>query len=425
MEWNDAVADLITVSIHTYERAPQLSMGLPLNFKPILSLDPGHRCATLLLPNSSLAILPFFQSTSDLDLYDDDYLKGTSTSNDNLSSHLPYSPSFVLNLNSISSSIVSNNVRDVVFLPGFQKPTLAILCQEQLTWTSSLIDRVDTCSIYMITLDLDLGSTKVGGGVHPILMERKGLPYDSLYLRACPKSIGGVLLVTPSSLIHVDQESNVKGLAVNNWLEHTTKLRLPHWQPRPDEHQARTISTERDGSIDLQNSTLVFPNDGSEDQSNSSSSKGKSTDFKNEFEGEQDEKDSKTLKPHPSIALLFLADGTVYSIQLKTEGRFLSGLNLFKLSQHQSLLPSSTISVLPRNNSEEKASVQTYIFCGSLAGEGSLIRVEAGESTPDPELDNEVNGITNVATSELLHPTQKVEDGMDLDDDLGEFWDVP
>lgn len=161
MEWNDSLSDLITVSIHTYERAPQLSLGLPLNFKPILSMDPNHRCATLLLPNSSLAVLPFFQSTSDLDLYDDDYLKGTTSTNDNLSSHLPYSPSFVLSLTSISSKIVSNNVRDAIFLPGFQKPTLGVLCQESLTWTSSLIDKVDTCSIYMITLDLDLEARKL------------------------------------------------------------------------------------------------------------------------------------------------------------------------------------------------------------------------------------------------------------------------
>lgn len=413
MEWNDSLSDLITVSIHTYERAPQLSLGLPLNFKPILSMDPNHRCATLLLPNSSLAVLPFFQSTSDLDLYDDDYLKGTTSTNDNLSSHLPYSPSFVLSLTSISSKIVSNNVRDAIFLPGFQKPTLGVLCQESLTWTSSLIDKVDTCSIYMITLDLDLGSSKVGGGHHPILMERKNLPYDSLYLKACPKSIGGVLLITPSCVIHVDQESNIKGLAVNSWLEHTSKLKLPHWNPpQSNQLQERTISTERDGTIDLQNSTLIFPTDGINEGS-ASTSKGKKKAIQNTAETEET-----NLKPHPSIALLFLADGSAYTVQLKTEGRFLSGLNLSKLTAMEPpLLPSSTISILPLDepNSENGEQQDTYIYCGSLVGNGTLLRVEGDHSSG---LEEATNG---VASSELLHPTIKAEEGIDLDDDMGEF----
>jgi cleavage and polyadenylation specificity factor subunit 1 len=68
LEWSDAVHDLITVSIHTYERAPQLiSMDSTL-FRATLRTDPLSRCAVLLLPKDAMAILPFYQTQAELDI---------------------------------------------------------------------------------------------------------------------------------------------------------------------------------------------------------------------------------------------------------------------------------------------------------------------------------------------------------------------
>lgn len=84
--------DLITVSIHTYERAPQMVSSSvisliklgniaaqqawldPSTFKSELRVDPSSRCAMLLLPKDSLAIIPFYQSQADLDLMDVDQI---------------------------------------------------------------------------------------------------------------------------------------------------------------------------------------------------------------------------------------------------------------------------------------------------------------------------------------------------------------
>lgn len=44
----------------------------PSTFVAELRVDPSSRCATLLLPKDSLAILPFYQSQADLDLMDVD-----------------------------------------------------------------------------------------------------------------------------------------------------------------------------------------------------------------------------------------------------------------------------------------------------------------------------------------------------------------
>ena len=50
MEWDDVYGDLNSISIHTFERAPQLVDGLPPSFVPRLLVDPASRCAALLLP---------------------------------------------------------------------------------------------------------------------------------------------------------------------------------------------------------------------------------------------------------------------------------------------------------------------------------------------------------------------------------------
>ena len=85
LEWSDAHHDLLTVSIHTYERTPQVVSILPLlivtltcyqmngdlaRFKALLRVDPASSCAALSLPQDSIAIIPFYQNQADLDMMD-------------------------------------------------------------------------------------------------------------------------------------------------------------------------------------------------------------------------------------------------------------------------------------------------------------------------------------------------------------------
>ncbi|KAI1782130.1 hypothetical protein LXA43DRAFT_1069248 [Ganoderma leucocontextum] len=65
LEWSASIHDVVTVSIHTYERVPQLlSIGTSL-FRAELRVDPLFRCP---LPKDCLAILPFYQSQAGLDV---------------------------------------------------------------------------------------------------------------------------------------------------------------------------------------------------------------------------------------------------------------------------------------------------------------------------------------------------------------------
>lgn len=230
MEWDDVYGDLNSISIHTFERAPQLVDGLPPSFVPRLLVDPASRCAALLLPQDALAILPFVQEASEL---------GADDPRDAaLLDQAPYAPSFILSFSEdVDASI--RNVRDCVFLPGFQKPMLAVLYEPELTWTGSLSRARLTTRVCFITLDLTV--TK-----YPVTVTSEALPYDTLYLVACPDSLGGVLVVTPSALLHLDQTARLVGLSVSRWTDFTSsELMLPN-------------ATATPGDCDLQSSVLTF-----------------------------------------------------------------------------------------------------------------------------------------------------------------------
>jgi len=223
LEWSTAVHDLVTVSIHTYERAPQLmSLDSPL-FRAELRVDPLSRCAALSLPRDAIAILPFHQAQVD-DAMDHDQSQLRD---------VPYFPSFILDL----PADVDQNVRNVVdfaFLPGFNKPTVAVLYQTQQTWTGRLKEYKDTVKLIIFTLDFVTQN-------YPIIRAVEGLPYDCLFLLPCATSLGGVVIITCNSIIYVDQSSKRVLLPVNGWPSRISDLPVPAVAP---EYQSRNLELE-------------------------------------------------------------------------------------------------------------------------------------------------------------------------------------
>ena len=184
----------------------------------MLRADPSSRCASLLLPaadsRATLAILPLFQDQADLDAAAAasgglmDGYEGAS---------LPYAPSVILDLTEQVNTEIRNIV-DFTFLPGFNEPTVAILYQSNLTWTGRLEFLRDTCRLLVLALDLSSATYPV------ILALPTSLPYDCYSLQACPKSLGGVLILTPNAIIHVDMSSKVVGKVVNGWHKRSSGL---------------------------------------------------------------------------------------------------------------------------------------------------------------------------------------------------------
>lgn len=124
-------------------------------------------------------------------------------------------PSFILSLPELSPSL--RNIKDLAFLPGFNNPTLAILSQPLPTATGRTATPRDTFHLEIRTMD-PLAQT------YPLISSVSNLPSDAQYLVPCPQSIGGVLLVTATALLHVDQSGKFVATSTNGWARFTSAL---------------------------------------------------------------------------------------------------------------------------------------------------------------------------------------------------------
>ena len=111
------------------------------------------------------------------------------------------------------------NLTDLLFLPGFHSPTLALLYTPIFTWAGRYKTARDTFVLEIRTIDLS------SVGSYPLLTSVTGLPADSLYIVACPADLGGVVLVTETGLLHIDQSGRVIGTSVNAWWSYATSIR--------------------------------------------------------------------------------------------------------------------------------------------------------------------------------------------------------
>ncbi|WWD21338.1 protein CFT1 [Kwoniella shandongensis] len=223
LEWSRG--DIATVSLHTYERCPQMNTGDLQSYVPMLRTDPLSRIAILSLPEDSLAVLPVLQEQSDLDPLQDGYTRD-----------MPYSPSFVLSLSDVSPTV--KNIQDLLFLPGFHSPTLALLYSPTHTWSGRYQSVKDNYCLEVRTFDPSSGSS------YPLLTSVTGLPSDSLYLVACPAELGGVVLITTTGVVHIDQSGRTVGARVNAWWDYVTDL--------------RSDKTSEDRKLSLEGSRSVF-----------------------------------------------------------------------------------------------------------------------------------------------------------------------
>ncbi|KAI0062778.1 hypothetical protein BV25DRAFT_1855577 [Artomyces pyxidatus] len=312
LEWSAAAHDLITVSIHTYERAPQLLSLDSSLFRADLRTDPSSRCAALSLPKDALAILPFYQSQAELDVMEQDLR----------AKDVPYSPSFVLDLPAEVDERI-RNVVDFVFLPGFNNPTVAVLFQAQQTWTGRLKEYKDTMKLFIFTLDLVSRS-------YPVITTVEGLPYDCISLLPCTPALGGVVILTSNSIIHVDQASRRVALPVNGWPPRVSDM--PMLTQVPGE-QARNLQ--------LEGARIAFV-------------------------------EEKTL-------FVVLKDGTIYPVEFSVDGKMVS-----KLSMGAALAQTTTPAVVQKVADE-------HLFIGSTVGPSVLMRTASVEEVIEDNEDHDAS----------------------------------
>ncbi|KDQ53751.1 hypothetical protein JAAARDRAFT_136615 [Jaapia argillacea MUCL 33604] len=318
LEWSDAVHDLITVSIHTYERAPQLLSLDSSLFRSELRVDPSSRCAALSLPNDAIAILPFYQSQAELDVMDQDQEPIQARD-------VPYSPSYILDLNADVDERIHNLI-DFVFLPGFNNPTIALICQPQQTWTGRLKEYKDTVRLFIFTLDLITRT-------YPVITIVDNLPYDSISLLPCATSFGGVLVIAGNAVLYVDQAARRVVLPVNGWAARVSEL------PTLPIPTSALEGGEEKRNLELEGSRSVFVDD--------------------------------------RTVFIILRDGTVYPIEIIVDGKTVS-----KLTMSKALAQTTIPSVIKRIHEE-------LLLIGSTAGPSVLMKAARVEEVVVGDVDDE------------------------------------
>ena len=156
-----------------------------------------HYCCPKISPmNSSLTALPPHPTNAPKSI--------------NLSSRL-------IKMSSIDERI--RNVRDVIFLPGFLEPTIAILFATNLTTVNRLEVLKDTSCVIIASIDMRKQAFST-------IAYWEGLPFDSDRLIPLPVNMKGLLVLSNNAIIHLEPGSPGHGLSVNAFTERMTTFRM-------------------------------------------------------------------------------------------------------------------------------------------------------------------------------------------------------
>ncbi|KAJ3894218.1 CPSF A subunit region-domain-containing protein [Lentinula edodes] len=341
LEWSDALHDFTTVSIHTYERAPQC-LDIRPTFRSLLRVDPNSRCAALLLPQDALAVLPFHQHEELIHPTQGDQMDVDGEGNNR--SDIPYFPSYILDLpQSVSSSI--HNIIDFVFLPGFHNPTIAVLFNERPTWTGRLEEAKDTCGLIIFSMSNSFSSWGGISSTFTVITNIPNLPYDAYALVPCISGVAGLVILTSNSIVYVDQATKKLMLPVNGWATRVSDIAAVNVT---DVAQTRDLALEGSRAAFISETTL----------------------------------------------LLILARGDAYTVTLAMDGKAVSGLSISDKPMVKTTIPSLAMSVTPSSphaGRDVDAHTIPFIFVGSTQGPSVLLKtnmVESEEDDTDREVDN-------------------------------------
>lgn len=170
----------------------------------------------------------------------------------------------------------------------------------------------------------------------PIITTVENLPYDSLYLTACSSALGGVVIITANSIIHVDQTSRRMACAVNGWVSRVSDITVPPITPNLE--------------LQLEGSRAEFVDD-------------------------------KTL-------FVILKDGTVYPVEIGADGRTVSHLSI------TAPVAMTTVPTIVRRVQED------FLFIGSIVGPSVLLKAaKVDEEIPEDDVEMETSPATVVDTT--------------------------
>ncbi|GAA5823369.1 hypothetical protein JCM11251_007584 [Rhodosporidiobolus azoricus] len=423
MEWSPSEHDLVPISLHTFEKLPQVAEDRPT----LLAVDPASRLAAMLLPTNTggdgtLALLPFFSEELDWE-----GLGFSAAAKDpqggeasNSQGEIPYAPSHLLPLSSLTQSTSASstaaarsstlgtshtgalnaflpnastppirNVISMAFLPGFTEPTLALLYAPDWTWSGRLEHLAHNYLVSLVTLSSAPSTSTSSPSASPtratVISTSPPLPYSILSLSPCPTALGGVLLTSANGLLHLDQSGRVVALPLNRWLARD----YPPGRVRPqgldgEEGEKGALMAER-----LESACVEFVTHAGDDE---------------------DEGPEGGDEP---TALVWCPSGTVFSISFHRTGRTLSRMEVEKIADGADVTGGGA-SVLRRiGGGKGTGRREGYVFIGSEQGNGGLGRWNVGGVTGSAGLVKAEPSVVAALPVEF----NEQGNGMELDDD--------
>ncbi|CED82389.1 mRNA cleavage and polyadenylation factor II complex, subunit CFT1 (CPSF subunit) [Phaffia rhodozyma] len=401
LEWSDATYSFSTVSLHTYERTPQVSGADPdTEHNPLLRTDPDSRCAVLLLPGDALAVLPIMGGM----LHDEDL--GFEIEGGKNRREIPYLPSYVMEFMELDPQI--RHVKDIVFLPGFHSPTLAVLYEILPSWSNRLLQDKPTTTLSMHSLSLSsTSSSSTSIAMIP------NLPSSCSALFACPPSIPGVLILSPNMLIHVDPSGNTIEWTANRFAGYEG-LRGAEGQGWEGLYRVWGTIGEDNGSEEKE---------GHEGEASGLRLEGSRVVWLEQADGSTATGDVE--------ALLISKEGEVRKIVFEKEGRMLARMKVLKDVLGVGPIPAEALCVSLGSGSSSSGkpdSGESALFVGGLQGDSVLYRLgkesAVGNNPTQPEIESSINSVKTENGQEEIEGEKEEEgeeedgDDMDVTEDL-------
>ncbi|KNC84697.1 hypothetical protein SARC_03102 [Sphaeroforma arctica JP610] len=383
LSFDRCIHRLVNVSLHWFEDEA-IKNGMMSNpHETIICVDPSNRCCVLYTFGRCLTILPFNRK-EDIG-FNDEIANDTSRKDSRVMLHHTQSthgsnavttshsvgqdlsvwgddvgalrrmirPSYTRPITDYDARI--RTVHDMAFLHGYFEPTLVVLYESNDTWEGNLGSRSDTISIIALSLNL------VDHQQH-VIWHVTDLPYDLRRIQLVPEPLGGLILLGTNSMVYLNQSTPAYGVSLNSNMDGCTKFPLV---PQPD------------AVLALNDSVSVFLDE--------------------------------------SRMFLSTANGSIYSVVLKIDGRNVIGFAIQKAGA--SVIPACICVITPG-----------LLFLGSRLGDSLCMTYEDTLDKNDEEANVHLLNALKMATASTNEnggkskeksdfSTKRLAEG-DLDDDL-------
>ncbi|KAL4424540.1 hypothetical protein ABPG77_010120 [Micractinium sp. CCAP 211/92] len=196
LHWDAARHELAPSSLHFFEGDTSLKQGRSaFPYPPLAATDPLGRCGAVLMFRHQLAVLPAVDSellalgiAGEAEGQQD----GGQGGQGGAGGAAAVGNSYVDNLGKAGIK----EVRDAVFLHGYNEPVLALLHEAEPTWAGNLRIKKDTCMLSALSLNLTRKQ-------NPKIFGAANLPSDASRLSAAP--CGGVLVLAQHLVLYYRQ----------------------------------------------------------------------------------------------------------------------------------------------------------------------------------------------------------------------------